>query len=44
MTRKKIAIALAAALAAIGLASCSTDAEVASANLSKAADQFEIDR
>ena len=44
MNRKKIAIAAVAALAVIGLSSCSTDAEVASKNLSKAADQFEIDR
>lgn len=31
-------------LAAIGLAGCATDADVASRNLSQAADQFEINR
>lgn len=31
-------------LAAIGLAGCSSDADVASRNLSQAADQFEINR
>lgn len=33
-----------AGLAALVLAGCSTDADVASENLSRAADQFEIDR
>ena len=32
------------ALAAVSLAGCSTDADVASNNLSKAAEQFEIER
>ena len=32
------------ALAALMLAACNTDADVASSNLSKAAEQFEIDR
>lgn len=40
---KKIAAA-AMAFAALSLAGCSTDADVASENLSKAADQFEINR
>lgn len=45
MNRKKIVIASVAVLSALGLASCTdTDADVASANLSKAADQFEIER
>lgn len=45
MDHKKIAIAAAAGLAALALTSCTdTDADVASANLSKAADQFEIER
>lgn len=39
---KKYLIGL--AIAAITLTGCSTDAEVASENLSKAADQFEVDR
>lgn len=38
---KKIA---AAALAVVALAGCSSDADVASKNLSKAAEQFEIER
>ncbi|MBT2266421.1 beta-sandwich lipoprotein [Rhodococcus erythropolis] len=42
---KKLAIAAAAALAVVGLTSCTdTDADVVSENLSKAADQFEIER
>ncbi|MBX9150067.1 beta-sandwich lipoprotein [Rhodococcus qingshengii] len=43
----KARVAAAAAIAALAIgtvAGCSTDAEVASKNLSKAADQFEIDR
>lgn len=45
MNRKKIALASAATLAMLALTSCTdTDADVASANLSKAADQFEIER
>ena len=38
------ALAATALVAAGTLAACSTDADVASQNLSKAADQFEIDR
>jgi hypothetical protein len=41
---KKILSLIAAAAVGLGLASCSTDAEVVSENLSKAADQFEIAR
>lgn len=37
-------IIAAIALAAVALTACSTDADVASENLSKAADQFEIER
>lgn len=40
---KKLIIA-AAAIAALGLTGCSDDADVASENLSKAADNFEIQR
>jgi len=44
-TRKKIAIAaLAALIAAPALSGCATDAQRASQNLSKAADQFEVER
>lgn len=42
--KKKVAMVVIALLATAGLSSCSTDAEVASYNLSKAADQFEINR
>lgn len=41
---KKIITFAAVALAAVGISSCSSDADVASENLSKAADQFEIVR
>lgn len=41
MVLKKLA---AAALLTVGLAGCASDADVASQNLSKAADQFEITR
>lgn len=41
---RKIIAAAAFGLAALGLVGCSTDADVASENLSKAADQFEITR
>lgn len=41
---KKIALAAMAAVTAIGLAACGTDAQIASANLSKAADYFEVNR
>jgi hypothetical protein len=41
---KQIAITLAAIAAAMGLAGCQDDAAVASYNISKAADNFEIDR
>lgn len=43
ISRKLTATALAAA-AALTLAACDSDANVASANLSKAADQFEVER
>lgn len=42
--KKSIAAATLAALTVAGAAGCSTDADVASENLSKAADQFEITR
>lgn len=41
---KKIAIASIVAALTVGLAGCSSDADVASQNLSKAAEQFEITR
>lgn len=41
---KKIAAVILATTAVFGMAACSTDAEVASENLSKAADQFEVAR
>lgn len=41
---KKLIYTLTAALALTALAGCDTDASVASRNLSKAADMFEIDR
>lgn len=41
---KKAMIAAMALSAAVTLASCSSDADVASENLSKASDQFEIER
>lgn len=40
----KIPILAGIAVAALALSGCSTDADVASENLSKAADQFEINR
>ncbi|WP_228821290.1 beta-sandwich lipoprotein [Nocardia farcinica] len=43
MNRKIIAATL-AAVGALALTSCSTDADVVSENISKAADQFEISR
>lgn len=43
MFKNIIVASLFAVMAAVGLSSC-TDADVASANLSKAADQFEIQR
>lgn len=42
--KKKLAFAAAGVFAAAALAGCATDAEVASDNLSKAAEQFEINR
>lgn len=42
-TMKKVVI-LAAAILAAALAGCTSDADVASYNLSKAADQFEVNR
>lgn len=44
MNRNKIVIASAAVLIAAGLASCSSDADVASENISKASEQFEVSR
>lgn len=44
MNRNKIIAVTAVALSAFGLSSCSSDANVVSENLSKAADQFEIAR
>lgn len=44
LKRNKIVLASAAVLIAAGLSSCSSDADVVSENLSKAADQFEIER
>jgi hypothetical protein len=47
MTRKDTTVKryiVAVAALAVALAGCSSDADVASENLSKAADQFEIDR
>lgn len=42
--RKIIATAVIAAVATFGLSGCYSDAEVASENVSKSADQFEIER
>ena len=42
--KKTVAVLGTIATAALVLTGCSTDADVASQNLSKAADQFEIDR
>ena len=42
--KRRVAVAATIAALALTLPACSTDAEVASRNLSKAADQFEIDR
>lgn len=44
MKKTKIALALATLTLGGGLAACSSDADVASSNLSKAADNFEIQR
>lgn len=44
MTRTKKIIAAAALAGALALGGCSTDATVASQNLSKAAEQFEVQR
>lgn len=41
---KKIIIALSAVALVVGLSACSNDADVASKNLSKAADNFEVQR
>lgn len=43
-TRQRIGVALAAILTMLGLTACSSDADVASHNLSQAADNFEIQR
>lgn len=42
--KKKVAIVVIALLSVAGLSSCSSDADVASYNLSKAAEQFEVNR
>ncbi|ASR87224.1 hypothetical protein SEA_LASTHOPE_56 [Mycobacterium phage LastHope] len=44
MNRKGIAAVVVAAAAGLGLSGCSTDADIASANLSKASEQFEVSR
>ncbi len=44
LNKKVIAIAVAVVAGAATLSSCGTDAQIASTNLSKAADQFEINR
>jgi hypothetical protein len=44
LNKKVIAIAVATIAGATTLSSCGTDAQIASTNLSKAADQFEISR
>lgn len=40
--KRTLCIAIAAVLLSLGLAACSSDADVASENLSKAADNFEV--
>lgn len=42
--KKRIVVAIVAGLAVLGVAGCDTNADVASENLSKAAEQFEIQR
>lgn len=42
--KKKVAIVVIALLSVAGLSSCSSDADTASYNLSKAAEQFEVNR
>jgi hypothetical protein len=42
--KRKLAAVLSAATLAVGLSACSSDADVASENLSKAADNFEVPR
>lgn len=42
--KKKVAVVVIALLSVAGLSSCSSDADVASYNLSKAAEQFEVNR
>jgi hypothetical protein len=44
MNKTKIALVAAAAISATTLAACSSDADVASSNLSRAAEQFEVNR
>jgi hypothetical protein len=44
MNKKIIGTALVVGLSALTLSGCSSDADVASSNLSKSAEQFEIDR
>jgi hypothetical protein len=41
---RPIALAVAAALSAVTLAGCTSDADIASTNLSRAAEQFEVGR
>lgn len=43
-TKKIVAVGAVVALATLGVAACSSDADVASYNLSKAADNFEVPR
>jgi predicted small secreted protein len=42
--KKKIAAVVAVGLAATGLAACGSDAKIAASNISKAAEQFEVNR
>ena len=44
MNKTKIALVAAAAISATTRAACSSDADVASSNLSRAAEQFEVNR
>ena len=42
--KKKIAVVLVSLVSVVGLSSCGSDADVAAHNLSKAAEQFEVNR
>lgn len=42
--KKKVAIIAVALLSVVGLSSCGSDADIAASNLSKAAEQFEVNR